>query len=343
LLLLAFAAGCTSTTGEPGATSDVTPGETAQQVAAEALPAAQRALSDYLAVPPDTLEMQTIEDAQWPDACLGLPASGEMCAEMITPGFLITFTFNNQAYRVRTDLEGKQVRVEAAAGQPADDELPAIVSDTITTLAGQLDVAADDVELVDFSQQDWSDSCLGLGGPAESCAAVITPGWQVMLRVNEKLYEVRADFGGDQIRVADDQANAAPGSPPQPDMEGAVIFFERSGGITGGVTTIRIFADGTVERSDGGPQLDTPVQMAVVEPAAVQTLLENLREEGYFELERSYVPADTCCDRFLYLISAEGEEEQHTVEALADAEDAPQAAWQSIDLIETFVADAFGD
>ena len=43
---------------------------------------------------------------------------------------------------------------------------------------------------------------LGLGGPAESCLAVITPGWRVNLLVDDQdKYEVRTDELGDVIRI----------------------------------------------------------------------------------------------------------------------------------------------
>ena len=49
---------------------------------------------------------------------------------------------------------------------------------------------------------EFSDSCLGLGGPAESCLQAITPGWLVLLDVNGEPYEVHTDETGQQIRIA---------------------------------------------------------------------------------------------------------------------------------------------
>ena len=34
-------------------------------------------------------------------------------------------------------------------------------------------------------------SCFGLGGPAETCAAVVTPGWLANFEVSGQPYEVR--------------------------------------------------------------------------------------------------------------------------------------------------------
>ena len=82
-------------------------------------------------------------------------------------------------------------------------------------LAQQLAVSADEIRLVLADERNWSDSCLGLGGPAESCLAVVTPGWQFILEANGELFEVRADRFGNELRspqIAPDPS-LRPGAP----------------------------------------------------------------------------------------------------------------------------------
>lgn len=341
LLFMIFAVACRAPSVEPGAPlgGETPTPEDAEQVAGEALPAARMALASFLGLTPDEIELDKIEDAEWSNACLGLPGPDELCAEVMTPGYLMTFTVDGSSYAVRTDLEGGEVRVEAAAGQATGDERPAAVGAAVEALAQQLGITTDTIEVLSFSEMEWSDSCLGLGGPAESCAAVVTPGWEVLLGVDDQTYEVRTDADGEQVRIAG-ETMGQPDAAPEPDLSGAVLFFQRSGGIAGEVTTIRVYGNGNVERTVGGPGPETPVELMIRDASAVQTLLDELASADYFDLERSYVPEDTCCDRFLYLMSVEGEEGQHTVEALADTEDAPASLWKSIDLIETFVENA---
>lgn len=69
-------------------------------------------------------------------------------------------------------------------------------------LAMQLNVQPADVQIIQMEQAEWPDSCLGLGRLNESCAAVITPGWQVIFEVNGQSYEVRTDVTGSTIRLA---------------------------------------------------------------------------------------------------------------------------------------------
>jgi len=77
------------------------------------LPAVQEAqnfLSESLGVDVTQVQVIKVEDMEWPDACLGLPASGEVCAQVITPGFRITFEVNGQTYILHTDESGLNIR-----------------------------------------------------------------------------------------------------------------------------------------------------------------------------------------------------------------------------------------
>ena len=91
----------------------------------------------------------------------------------------------------------------------SEDNLPAqAVLEAQSWLADQLNVTIDQVEIVSTEQVEWTDSCLGLGGAAEICAAVMTPGWEANFEVNGQPYEVRADDTGATIR--------SPQLPPEP-------------------------------------------------------------------------------------------------------------------------------
>lgn len=49
-------------------------------------------------------------------------------------------------------------------------------------------------------EKDWSDSCLGLGGPAESCLFAITPGYEVSVQVKGVEQKYRTNADGSVIR-----------------------------------------------------------------------------------------------------------------------------------------------
>ena len=68
-------------------------------------------------------------------------------------------------------------------------------------LSEQLSVPMAEVKIVSFEEVEWSDSCFGLGGPAEICAAEVTTGWQMFFEVNGEEYEVRSNQTGTIIRT----------------------------------------------------------------------------------------------------------------------------------------------
>lgn len=77
-----------------------------------------------------------------------------------------------------------------------DDGPPAAVLEAQSWLAEQLNVPVEEIKIVSMEEVEWTDSCFGLGGAAEICAAEITPGWRANFDVNGQQYEVRFDKTG---------------------------------------------------------------------------------------------------------------------------------------------------
>ena len=82
-----------------------------------------------------------------------------------------------------------------------DDPLPPVaVIKARQALADTLGIGVENVEIVSHEPAEWSDSCLGLGGAAESCLMVMVPGWKVELLAEGKSFTARTDELGDSIR-----------------------------------------------------------------------------------------------------------------------------------------------
>lgn len=58
-----------------------------------------------------------------------------------------------------------------------------------------------DYRVETLEQTTWTDSCLGLGGPAESCALVQTPGYRLVFNIAGNRYEIRTDTTGRAVRI----------------------------------------------------------------------------------------------------------------------------------------------
>ena len=67
-------------------------------------------------------------------------------------------------------------------------------------LAAELGADIEQIAIVASTQTTWQDSCLGLGGIAESCLRIDVEGWTVELSANGETYIARTDQLGDQVR-----------------------------------------------------------------------------------------------------------------------------------------------
>jgi hypothetical protein len=68
------------------------------------------------------------------------------------------------------------------------------------TLADKLKILPSDIVILEAHETEWSDGCLGLGGPAESCIFMLTPGYNVLLQAQGKDYRYRTDLEGNAVR-----------------------------------------------------------------------------------------------------------------------------------------------
>ena len=82
------------------------------------------------------------------------------------------------------------------------DEVETAVKAALAAEIGDTETTVDS-----YSRQTWSDGCLGLGGPAESCLAALTEGWQVALvdSATGDRYTYRTNEDGSAVRLDDMQ------------------------------------------------------------------------------------------------------------------------------------------
>lgn len=80
--------------------------------------------------------------------------------------------------------------------------LPGPVAEAVLQAATEESgVDPSDLAIGEFSRQTWSDSCLGLGGPAESCLTVLVEGWQITVTDGESTWVFRTNDDGSQVRL----------------------------------------------------------------------------------------------------------------------------------------------
>lgn len=79
--------------------------------------------------------------------------------------------------------------------------VPPAVQAAEDALADRLDVDVSTIVVLEAHEREWSDSCLGLGGPAESCLQAITPGYEVLLVQSGVEYRYRTNADGTSVRA----------------------------------------------------------------------------------------------------------------------------------------------
>ena len=92
----------------------------------------------------------------------------------------------------------------ASAGDTActREETRAPVIAACGVLAELLGLSLGEIDLVSETPREWPNSCLGLAGPEEICAQVITPGYEVVLDAEGSLFTYHTDEGT-ALRLAD--------------------------------------------------------------------------------------------------------------------------------------------
>jgi hypothetical protein len=118
-------------------------------------------------------------------------------------------------------------------------------------------------------------------------------------------------------------------------MGEAIVIYRRSGGFAGVSEQWTIYPDGRITASDGRTGQVTVQQ--------VEQLLSDIEALGFFELDSRYMPANTCCDRFTYEITARRGDRMHTVTTMDGTPNTPAELQQVITEISRLLAESQGD
>ena len=102
--------GCNLGSAVP-ATQNV-PTMVAETIPPEVIVQIQNQVSQALSAAAEQIQIEMVEQRDWPDACLGLPNPDEACAEVITPGWLVVVDVGGTEYRYRVDETGTIIRQE---------------------------------------------------------------------------------------------------------------------------------------------------------------------------------------------------------------------------------------
>jgi hypothetical protein len=125
----------------------------------------------------------------WPGVFLSAALLLAACVQPVTP--------------VTTQEQAAPTGTAAAETAPTPQADTTQIGELVRqTLMQQLGLNAGDVTVVSVEPVDWPDACLGVSLPDVMCAAVITPGYRVVLEANGQQYEYHTDASGSQLMLA---------------------------------------------------------------------------------------------------------------------------------------------
>ncbi len=81
-------------------------------------------------------------------------------------------------------------------------ELPPAVLAARAELTALLGVDSASIAVANVEANQWSESCLGLGGPAESCTQQVVDGYRIELQAIGALFTYRTNLDGANVRLA---------------------------------------------------------------------------------------------------------------------------------------------
>jgi len=111
-ILLTAACGPHVPSTPPLATAPSEPTQTSSPAPVDQTPAQQaaiQALARSLGLSLDQIAVVSSEAVQWPDSCLGVSRPYLMCAQIVTPGYLISLQANGQQYEYHTNQDGSSI------------------------------------------------------------------------------------------------------------------------------------------------------------------------------------------------------------------------------------------
>lgn len=101
-------------TAAPEPTSVVITDEAVRDPADQKAAELAQVLGARLGLQPEDLIVVEAAESLWPNACLGFPSDGEICAEVLTPGYAVILEVDGLLYSFRTDETLERIRLVAA-------------------------------------------------------------------------------------------------------------------------------------------------------------------------------------------------------------------------------------
>ncbi len=131
------------------------------------------------------------------------------------------------------------------------------VDSALAALMQKQNITAEKVKISAVEEVDWPDTCLGIQRPEESCGAMITPGYRIVLEAGGSTYEFRTNLDGSQVRAVEkDTPVSEPVTERPPAVSAAVQALANHLNVA--LDIIKVVSSEWVEWPDGCLGISTP-------------------------------------------------------------------------------------
>ncbi|MBN1371098.1 MAG: hypothetical protein JW987_03980 [Anaerolineaceae bacterium] len=176
----------------------------------EAVLKARALLAQELNVAEAEITIATIEEKEWPDACLGAAVAYEACAAVITPGYRVVLTVDGNSHELRTNMDGSVVRRPKSLPMDQTNGGGDTQSkDAVAKLAELAGLPIESIRLVNSQPMDWPNGCLGAAERGETCTEAIVPGYKFDLECEGRMYFLHTNQDLSQARLGGPQETLA--------------------------------------------------------------------------------------------------------------------------------------
>lgn len=162
---------------------------------------AKQDLAEKTKLPLADIQVIGVTPVEWTDTSLGYPEPDKVYAPVTIPGHVIMLMIEGKLYEYHSD-ESRIVPPKGYLKEPLEEnqldnitqESSGVVDLAKNDLAKRLNIPEINIQVSQIIPTEWPDASLGYAQPGMRYAQVITPGFVIILSVDDSIYEYHSDY-----------------------------------------------------------------------------------------------------------------------------------------------------
>jgi hypothetical protein len=153
------------------------------------------------------LPLKIVESSKktWTNGCLGRPKAGELCTQVLVPGWRVIVSDGSKRWIYRTNGNGNILRLETAdngSDRPTSGKLPKAVKNAVLNVASaQLNIPTSQLYIVQEKKRTWNNGCLEIYNNSRvACTNEIIPGYRVVVGTKGKTLVYHTNDSGSIVK-----------------------------------------------------------------------------------------------------------------------------------------------